>query len=130
MEELKAQHDQIRKLGAAIWGIVKQPKPEDSAEFAQLRVAMSRALTAHFQAEDQALGKTMWGTSGVPTQLLSEWEAERQKLRLLYSQHLRDWPLSEALANWNAYRMCVRERLGAAETLMKLEETAIYPLVS
>lgn len=129
MQQLCDQHGQIRTILARLVTITQGAAPTDSGEFAQLRLAFSRALTAHFDAEDQALGKILWSKSGVPSPLLNDWAARRQELRVRYSQHLRDWPLAAALDNWTAYRKAVLEAQKAAEAFMRFEESEIYRLV-
>jgi len=106
------------------------PPPSDTEEFSRLRVAISRALRDHFNAEDQALGGAMWSREGVPATLLSDWESQRQLFRQSYSQHLRDWPLADALRDWRGYGKAAAACIKLGEALTQIEDTQIYPLIS
>lgn len=125
---LREQHGDVRKLATDLLTITLGAAPSDSEDFGRLRVAISRALRDHFNAEDQALGAAMWSPAGMPP-LLGDWDAQRQKFRQSYSQHLRDWPLAEALREWGAYRRAVADCIKAGEALVLFEETHVYPLI-
>ncbi len=128
MQELCEEHEKMRMIVARFQTVIQLPAPSDDPGFPQLRLTLSKALNAHFAQEDRALGKIMWGAAGMPTDLLNGWAARRQEFRTNYSQHLRDWPLSEALRDWAAYGKAVRQLAEAGEALMVIEEQQIYPL--
>lgn len=124
------QHRQIRKLAADLTTMTQQSGFSDTEEFGRLRVAISRALQAHFEAEDRVLGHAMWSKSGMPAALLADWDRRRQRFRMSYSQHVRDWTLADAARDWAAYGRAVALCIGDGETLARFEETEIYPLTA
>jgi len=124
------QHRQIRKLAADLTMMTQQSGFSDTEEFGRLRVAISRALQAHFEAEDKVLGHAMWSKSGMPAALLADWDRRRQRFRMSYSQHVRDWTLADAARDWAAYGRAVALCIGEGETLARFEETEIYPLTA
>lgn len=126
---LSEQHTEIRNFALAIRAMTKHQQPPDIEKFGQMRVAISRALRDHFAAEDRALGKLLWSEMGAQPQLLADWEAKRQEFRLRYSQHVRDWSLTDTLRDWPAYTKALNDCISAGEALARFEETQIYPLI-
>jgi plasmid stability protein len=125
---LSEQHRQLKKLAADLTAMTQQVQVSDTEAFGRLRLAISRALQEHFEAEDRVLGHAMWSKSGMPATLLADWDRRRQQFRMAYSQHLRDWTLADATRDWAGYGKAVALRIGEAETLAQFEETQIYPL--
>jgi hypothetical protein len=92
---------------------------------ASLRMAVSQLLSAHFVHEDAHMANVLWASCNKSTKTLNDWVEMRQDIRNGYSEHIRNWPLSEVL-HWRDYRRAVAARLKAGNALMCWEEDEIY----
>jgi len=74
------------------------------------------------------MANVLWASCNKSTKTLNDWVALRQDIRNGYSEHLRNWSLSEVLLHWRDYRRAVAALLKAGNALMCWEEDEIYRL--